>query len=55
MIDSEVDYFWSALNEIVLNYAEWKNDYIYNPKKNEFEHRSRSGLRPEWLARWFQL
>ncbi len=55
MTDSEVDYFLSALKEIVQNYGEWKNDYIYNPKRNEFEHRSRIGLKPGWLEKWFEL
>ncbi len=51
----EVDYLLSSLKDIVQNYAEWKNDYIYNPKKNEFEHRSRIGSIPEWLEKWFEL
>jgi selenocysteine lyase/cysteine desulfurase len=55
MTDDEADYFLHALKEIVLNHAEWKNDYIYDPKKNEFEHRSRLGLKPEWLEKWFEL
>jgi hypothetical protein len=55
MTDNEVDYFLHALKEIVLNHAEWENDYIYDPKKNEFEHRSRLGLKPEWLEKWFEL
>ena len=44
--DEEVLFFINALKEIVTNHTEWKKDYIYNPKKNEFEHRSKTGDSP---------
>jgi selenocysteine lyase/cysteine desulfurase len=55
MTFKEVDYFLGALNEVVTNYSEWKNDYIYNPKKNEFEHCTRIGIKPDWIEGWFKL
>ena len=55
MTFEEVDYFLSSLNEIVQNCEEWKKEYIYDPKKNEFEHRTRIGLKPDWLDAWFKL
>ena len=55
MTTGEVDLFLSALKEIVINQAEWKKDYIYDPKKNEFEHRSRIGIKPDWTEAWFKL
>jgi selenocysteine lyase/cysteine desulfurase len=53
--DAEVEYFLHSLSAIVSNYREWEKDYIYNPKKNEFEHHSFQGVQPDWLAEWFKL
>jgi selenocysteine lyase/cysteine desulfurase len=55
LTDDEVRYFLHALKEVVANHSEWGKDYIYNPKKNEFEHRSVAGLTPDWLQEWFKL
>ncbi len=53
--DAEVLYFANAIKEIAANFREWKKDYIYSPKKNEFEHRSESGNRDGWIEEWFKL
>jgi hypothetical protein len=29
--------------------------YIYNPKKNEFEHHSRVNQTPDWIEKWLEL
>ncbi len=55
MSGDEVDYFISSLKEVIVNHAEWKKDYIYDPKKNEFEHHSRVGLKADWTEAWFKL
>lgn len=55
MKDDEVYYFIGALKEIVANHSEWKKDYIYDPKKNEFFHHSASGSSNDWLKEWFKL
>ena len=38
-LNSEVLYFCSAIKEIVNNIDNWKNDYKYDKKKNEFYHK----------------
>jgi selenocysteine lyase/cysteine desulfurase len=53
--NDDLVYFIDALKEVVKNYEVWKKDYIYNSKKNEFEHHSRFGKEPEWLKEWFNL
>jgi selenocysteine lyase/cysteine desulfurase len=55
MKDDEVHYFIEALKEIVANSSEWKKDYIYDPKKNEFAHRSQTGIDNSWIKEWFKL
>jgi selenocysteine lyase/cysteine desulfurase len=53
--DSDVLYFINALRMVVVNIAEWGKDYIYNPKKNEFEHRTMIDMKPKWIQEWFNL
>jgi selenocysteine lyase/cysteine desulfurase len=55
MKDEDVEYFLEALKETVSNFGEWKKDYIYDPKKNDFIHRSRSGQEINWIKEWFKL
>lgn len=55
MTSAEVAYFIRAVKEIVANHNGWKKDYIYNPKKNEFEHRSHSVAYADWIGEWFKL
>jgi hypothetical protein len=51
----EVIYFLKALKEIVINFTKWKKDYIYNAKKNEFEHHSSSVASNVKVEDWFKL
>jgi selenocysteine lyase/cysteine desulfurase len=54
MKNDDVIFFINAIKEIVANSAEWKKEYIYNPKKNEFQHRSRI-VAADWINEWFKL
>ena len=55
MTDAEVHYCMQALKDIINNIDILKKDYLYNPKKNEFEHSSRINSRPGWLSEWFDI
>jgi selenocysteine lyase/cysteine desulfurase len=55
MADDDVHYFMNALKEFVSNFTEWKKEYIYNPKNNEFQHRSKSDASNDWIQEWFNL
>ncbi|MBN2350446.1 MAG: aminotransferase class V-fold PLP-dependent enzyme [Bacteroidales bacterium] len=55
MKNEEVYYFVQSLKEIVENVDEWKKDYIYIPKKNEFIHKSQTSSSSSWLDEWFNL
>ncbi|MBN1413486.1 MAG: aminotransferase class V-fold PLP-dependent enzyme [Bacteroidales bacterium] len=55
LMDDEVHYFIKALKEIVHTIDLLKKDYLYNPKKNEFEHASRINNTPGWLSEWFDI
>lgn len=55
MKDEDVIYFLDALKEISENISEWKKDYIYDPKKNDFIHHSAYALENDWIKAWFKL
>jgi selenocysteine lyase/cysteine desulfurase len=51
----EADLFLKGIREIVANHAEWKKEYIFDPRKNEFEHYSRAGKHTVYTREWFNL
>ncbi len=53
--DEEADLFLTAMHDIVSNHHEWKKDYIYDPRKNEFEHYTRAGRGALYTREWFNL
>jgi selenocysteine lyase/cysteine desulfurase len=55
MTDQDVRFFINALSEIVANHRDWKKDYIYHSKNNEFEHRSLVACSDNWIGEWFNL
>jgi selenocysteine lyase/cysteine desulfurase len=55
MKDAEVHYFMKSLKDIAENIGFLKKDYLYNPKKNEFEHAGQINKSPEWLSEWFDI
>ncbi|MFC2104115.1 aminotransferase class V-fold PLP-dependent enzyme [Bacteroidota bacterium] len=54
-LDSEIDYFVYAVEEISKNYKKWSEEYIYNKKSNEFLHREMQGKSNYDLNKWFML
>ena len=54
-LDSEIDYFIFAVEEIAKNYKKWAADYIYNKKSNEFVHQDMQGKSNYDLNKWFSL
>ncbi|MGE5631172.1 MAG: aminotransferase class V-fold PLP-dependent enzyme [Caulobacteraceae bacterium] len=38
MTDEEVRYIADAVKETVKNFDKWQNDYVYNPKSNEYQN-----------------
>ncbi len=56
MTNQEVDYIVEALNQIDKNHAEWALDYDYNPKTNEFYHKSGISNTLQGIVKeWFKL
>lgn len=55
MTDREIHYILEALNEIAANYKEWKNEYEYDRRTNEFSHKSFKNCSRPIVENWFTL
>ncbi|WP_282048963.1 aminotransferase class V-fold PLP-dependent enzyme [Maribacter aquivivus] len=38
--DKELVYICDAVNQVAQNFKEWGEDYVYNPKSNEFDYKN---------------
>ncbi|MGE0087914.1 MAG: aminotransferase class V-fold PLP-dependent enzyme [Bacteroidales bacterium] len=54
-LNSEIDYFVYAIEEISKNYKKWADSYNYNKHTNEFTHKSMVGKSNYDLQKWFSL
>ncbi|MBE0673471.1 MAG: aminotransferase class V-fold PLP-dependent enzyme [Bacteroidales bacterium] len=55
MTDEELSLVITAVREISENALIWGNDYIYNPRANEYIHRNDRGESKELVRSWFNL
>ncbi len=55
MTNYEIEYIMNAIREIAKNYTQWKNDYEYNIKKNEFYHKDYKNCSNNIIKNWFTL
>ncbi len=54
-LDSEIDFFIFAVEEISKNHEIWTADYNYNKRKNEFIHRNMKFETEFDLNKWFTI
>lgn len=55
MTDAELETVLVALKEISEHGSEWKSDYAYNSRTNEFRHNDETGSGRETVCSWFSL
>jgi hypothetical protein len=55
MTDSELKTTTTALAGIQKNIREWEKDYVYNPRTNEFRHRSEPEDKTDLILPWFDF
>jgi selenocysteine lyase/cysteine desulfurase len=55
MTDEEVVCFINSVKEIITNINEWKNDYLYSSKTNEFIHKGQVNEPSFDIKTWFRL
>ncbi len=51
----ELFYILDAIEQIVKNIELWRNDYCYNPRKNEFSHTTFNEKGKSEVENWFRL
>ncbi len=54
-LDSEIDYFVFAVEEVAKNHKKWGMEYEYNKYTNEFVHKEMKGKSNYDLNKWFSL
>jgi hypothetical protein len=52
--DAEMHFIIDAIEQVALNYAEWKKDYVYEPDSNEYHHQSKHDVMRELVNDWFE-
>ena len=55
MTNEELDYVLNALEDVIKNSEEWKKDYTYSSKTNEFTHKDSRESDWDYLHDWFVL
>lgn len=53
--DEEVRYFLESLKSIIANISEWKKDYVYLKRTNEFMHKDQQSIPSGKHIEWFRL
>lgn len=51
----EILYVCEAITALAKHHLEWKADYNYNPKNNNFYHKKGTTTEKEMVAQWFSL
>lgn len=54
MTDEEVHFIVDAITQIACNHKAWAEDYAYNPRKNEFHHKSEIPHEMNRVRDWFE-
>ncbi len=55
MTNDEIYYIADAIKQIAVNIDEWKKDYTYSSKNNEFYHISKNGREEDEIRKWFTM
>lgn len=55
MTNDELYYVLDAIKQIIAHAHKWENDYVYEPKTNEFYHKHFSNKSKEKAINWFRL
>jgi selenocysteine lyase/cysteine desulfurase len=55
MTNKEIDFICGAIDAVAKNYKAWEEDYEYNARKNEFEHKSHPKIEHKITNSWFKM
>ncbi|KIX22572.1 selenocysteine lyase [Flavobacterium sp. 316] len=51
--NDEIKFVCDAIKELAKNHVEWKKDYLYNTKSNEFIHKNATKFEEKIVENWF--
>jgi len=51
----EIQYVCESIKALAENHKIWENDYLYNGKTNEFNHKNALHSEKEMVANWFKI
>jgi regulator of sigma D len=55
MTDEEIHFMLDAIEQVALNYNDWKKDYVYESDTNEYHHHSYKDKIGKQVNDWFEL
>ncbi|WP_242158629.1 aminotransferase class V-fold PLP-dependent enzyme [Aestuariivivens sediminis] len=55
MTDADIDFICKALVELAEHIEEWSKDYVYDPVKNDYIHKTAQPTEVELVKQWFKL
>ncbi len=55
MTDEELLFITDAIKQVSVHHLEWKKDYLYNKRTNEFKHISEGSHKDDLVESWFRL
>lgn len=53
MTDNEIQLMLDAIEQVALNYNEWKKEYEYETDTNEYHHKTYRDWASEMVNNWF--
>jgi selenocysteine lyase/cysteine desulfurase len=53
--NEEIQFVCESIKELAKHYNEWKNDYVYNSKTNEFVHKNAGHSEHDMVKKWFSI
>lgn len=51
----EIQYVCESIKSLAENHKIWENDYLYNGKNNEFNHKNALNSEKEMVTNWFKI
>ncbi|MFY0604678.1 MAG: aminotransferase class V-fold PLP-dependent enzyme [Flavobacteriaceae bacterium] len=53
--DEEVNFISTSLKELCANIEKWSEDYVYDPIKNDYVHKSVKSIENQLVTDWFKI
>jgi selenocysteine lyase/cysteine desulfurase len=54
MTNEEIEFILDAIEQVALNYQEWKTDYLYDEATNEYHHKTYCDAAANTVESWYE-